>query len=103
MKFETAAAIALYLASTADAFSVVGSPAGARGVVGRTPASTRLYDSAVRPDASSAVNAALEASKKYGASSPEARLAWEAVEEMDASDNRWVNGRSIRRGCLFEP
>lgn len=40
-----------------------------------------------RPDASSLVAEALAASAKYGAASPEARLAWEAVEEVDASDN----------------
>lgn len=43
-----------------------------------------------RPDSSAAVAAALEASKKFGATSPEARLAWEAVEDMDAADNRYV-------------
>lgn len=33
-----------------------------------------------------AVKAALEASKKYGATSVEARTAWDIVEEMDASN-----------------
>lgn len=41
-----------------------------------------------RVDSSDAVKAALEASKKYGATSKEARVAWDIVEEMDASDNR---------------
>lgn len=41
-----------------------------------------------RPDTSKQVEAALEASHRYGPTSPEARIAWEAVEEMDASDNR---------------
>ena len=49
--------------------------------------STALF-STVRPDASKAIKAALDASKKYGATSPEARVAWDIVEEMDASDNR---------------
>lgn len=40
-----------------------------------------------RPDASEAVKAALEASKKFGPTSPEARMAWETVEEMDSSDS----------------
>eukprot|EP00980_Cylindrotheca_fusiformis_P007698 scaffold1624_cov105-Cylindrotheca_fusiformis.AAC.9 len=40
-----------------------------------------------RVDSSDLVKKALEASKKFGASSPEARLAWEAVEEVDSSDN----------------
>jgi hypothetical protein len=48
--------------------------------------STQLYS---RVDSSALVKEALEISKKFGASSPEARLAWEAVEEVDASDNRY--------------
>ena len=43
---------------------------------------------AARPDSSAAIQEALEASKKFGATSPEARVAWEIVEEMDSSDNR---------------
>lgn len=43
-----------------------------------------------RTDSSDAVKAALEASKQYGATSKEARLAWEAVEEIDSSDNRYA-------------
>mmetsp|Transcript_21525 Transcript_21525/g.24529 ORF Transcript_21525/g.24529 Transcript_21525/m.24529 type:complete len:223 (-) Transcript_21525:166-834(-) len=38
-----------------------------------------------RPDTSELIQKALEASKEFGASSSEARLAWETVEEMDAS------------------
>ena len=37
-----------------------------------------------------AIEAALEASKKYGPTSKEARVLWDIVEEMDASDNRYV-------------
>lgn len=37
--------------------------------------------------ADEAIQAALESSKKYGATSVEARLAWETVEEINASDN----------------
>ena len=35
-----------------------------------------------------AIQEAMAASKKFGPTSKEARVAWEAVEEMDASDNR---------------
>ena len=35
-----------------------------------------------------AIQAALDASRKYGATSPEAQVLWDAVEEMNASDNR---------------
>jgi len=38
-----------------------------------------------RPDSSAAVADALRASKEYGGTSKEARIAWEIVEEMDAS------------------
>lgn len=38
-------------------------------------------------DTTEAVKAAKEASEKYGATSPEARIAWENVEEMDAANS----------------
>ena len=41
-------------------------------------------------DSSEAISAALAASKKFGSTSKEAKLAWEVVEEMDASDDRFV-------------
>ncbi|KAL7497322.1 hypothetical protein ACHAWT_005769 [Skeletonema menzelii] len=40
-----------------------------------------------RLDSSDAIQAALDASKKYGAASPEARVLWDIVEEMDSADN----------------
>lgn len=40
-----------------------------------------------RTDATEAINAALEASKKYGSTSAEARTAWEVVEELDGNDD----------------
>ena len=48
----------------------------------------RLSTSAVLVDTSKAIKAALEASKTYGKTSVEARMAWEAVEEMDAINAR---------------
>lgn len=42
---------------------------------------------AAGPDA---IKAAMEASKKHGPTSKEARVLWDIVEEMDASDNRYV-------------
>ena len=39
---------------------------------------------------SEAVKAALAATKEFGPTSKEAALAWDIVEEMDASDNRCV-------------
>jgi hypothetical protein len=43
-----------------------------------------------RVDSSDLVEKALATSKKFGASSAEARLAWETVEEVDSSDNRYL-------------
>ena len=41
-----------------------------------------------KADATSLINEATRLSKEFGPASPEARLAWEAVEEVNASDNR---------------
>jgi CP12 domain len=38
---------------------------------------------------------AVAISEKYGKNSPEARLAWETVEEVNASDNRYVSLRLV--------
>ena len=43
---------------------------------------------ALQASSSSAIDAALAASKKYGPTSKEAAVLWDIVEEMDASDNR---------------
>lgn len=48
--------------------------------------STALFDT-TPVDSSSAVKDAQAASKKYGATSKEARIAWEIVEEMDSSNS----------------
>jgi hypothetical protein len=70
-----------YVASTASAFMGVAPPQAS---VVRS-AATQLQ---ARADASVAIKAALAASKKFGATSPEARVAWATVEEIDSSDNR---------------
>lgn len=41
----------------------------------------------VRPDASAAVEEALKITAAHGIESQEARVAWDIVEEMNASDN----------------
>lgn len=50
----------------------------------------------VRPDASEAIEHALQVSKKYGPTSKEARLAWDTVEEMDSNDSSpaYASGQS---------
>ena len=47
------------------------------------PAAVRLYAEATTPE--EAIAAAKEASEKFGKSSPEAAIAWELVEELDAA------------------
>jgi hypothetical protein len=49
-----------------------------------------------RPDATEAIKVALEASMKFGATSAEARVAWDTVEEIDSSDNRYVGSTEGR-------
>lgn len=57
--------------------------------VARPTTTTQL--AMARPDSSKAIKDALEVSKKFGPSSPEAAMAWEIVEELDSSDNRYVS------------
>lgn len=52
--------------------------------------SSTTLNSVGRVDTSEAIKAAMAASKEFGATSVEARMAWEAVEEMDAADTRYV-------------
>ncbi len=54
------------------------------------PAATGRKSVALQGSSSSAIEAALAASKKFGPTSKEAAVLWDIVEEMDASDNRWV-------------
>lgn len=42
----------------------------------------------VRPDTANLVEEALKISAAFGLDSKEAAVAWDAVEEVDASDNR---------------
>ena len=56
------------------------------------PANRRIFVTSLhsRPDASGAVQEAMDATETYGPTSAEARVAWDIVEELDASDNRCV-------------
>jgi hypothetical protein len=42
----------------------------------------------IRPDTATLVEEALKISATYGLDSKEAAVAWDAVEEVDSSDNR---------------
>eukprot|EP00535_Pseudo-nitzschia_heimii_P001298 CAMPEP_0197179074 /NCGR_PEP_ID=MMETSP1423-20130617/4141_1 /TAXON_ID=476441 /ORGANISM="Pseudo-nitzschia heimii, Strain UNC1101" /LENGTH=400 /DNA_ID=CAMNT_0042628929 /DNA_START=132 /DNA_END=1337 /DNA_ORIENTATION=+ len=92
MKFSiaaTAAVAAIAAVSPAAAFTAKLSP--------RTSySSTRL---AARVDSSELVQAAMKITEKYGKSSSEARLAWETVEEVDASDNSAASKGSLNDEC----
>merc|ERR550539_1407446 len=69
-------------------------------------ASTTIMTSrhmSTRADSSALVEEALKISKEFGATSPEARLAWEAVEEVDASDNSAATKGSLDEECEVEP
>jgi len=74
----------LLLAGSASAFLAPSLPSTATATAART---TQLQS---RTDASDAIKAAQDASEKYGPTSPEAKVAWDTVEEMDASDNTYV-------------
>ena len=51
------------------------------------PVPSARVNTALQAAGSDAIEAALEASKKYGPTSKEARVLWDIVEEMDAADN----------------
>mmetsp|Transcript_15443 Transcript_15443/g.31900 ORF Transcript_15443/g.31900 Transcript_15443/m.31900 type:complete len:224 (-) Transcript_15443:750-1421(-) len=55
-----------------------------------------------RVDSSSTIQAALEATKKFGATSPEARVLWDAVEEMDGADNSVAYQGGLDTECEIE-
>ena len=76
MKLAPLATCVAYLASSASAFAPAFLPRSG---------STQLQG---RVDSSEAITEALRLSEEFGASSKEARLAWEVVEEMDSSDPR---------------
>ena len=77
-------ALACLLLSSAQAFTP-----SAFGVQSRSvrPSLVPMASSA-RPDASALVEEALKITATYGVHSDEAKVAWDAVEEVDSSDNR---------------
>lgn len=75
MKLSVSSLVIL-LISSADAFAPMH-------MASRTPTFLRMS-----VDTADAVKEAKEASEKFGATSPEARVAWELVEEIDAANSR---------------
>jgi len=57
---------------------------------------------APKADATSLIEEATRISKEFGPTSPEARLAWEAVEEVNASDNSVATMGSLDDECEVE-
>ncbi|KAL3945049.1 MAG: hypothetical protein SGBAC_000840 [Bacillariaceae sp.] len=85
MKFSTIINASLTLAATSSpTTNAFLSKFGIQSQWKEAPLAVRRY---TRVDTSDLIEEALAASKTYGASSPEARLAWEVVEEIDAMDN----------------
>jgi len=84
----TSLAVLLLAVASADAFS---SPSF--GVALRNKSLTQLgaarKPGVIRPDASAAVEEALKITASFGIDSKEAAAAWDIVEEIDASDNRY--------------
>ena len=67
----------------------------------RPSSSTRIFGTtANKVDTSDAIRVAKEASETFGATSAEARIAWEDVEEIDAS-NRYVS-KQVETRSLFD-
>ena len=54
------------------------------------------------PQLRAALKTAKEASEKFGATSPEAAVAWDAVEEIAAASNEPALGGSLTDECLVE-
>lgn len=71
----------------AVAVAAPGVSAFAPSTVGIRSSSPAVILQNARVDTSDAIQEAMEISKMFGPTSKEAALAWEAVEEMDASDN----------------
>ena len=81
MKFFLAIATVAATVSTSSAFtSSANLPKAARAT-----ASTMIL--MAHPDSADLVKEAMKVTEEFGATSTEARLAWETVEEVDASDN----------------
>mmetsp|Transcript_4982 Transcript_4982/g.11074 ORF Transcript_4982/g.11074 Transcript_4982/m.11074 type:complete len:219 (+) Transcript_4982:121-777(+) len=83
-------AIAAVMASSTEAFTANLSVRRATSMMAVTVNSDQL------------VAEALELSNKFGATSKEARLAWEAVEEVNASDNSVATMGSLNEECEVE-
>jgi hypothetical protein len=92
MKFS--AAIVAICVSTTSAFTANLQQGNAR--------NTQLMMATTTTMASDLIKEATQLSKEFGPTSPEARLAWEAVEEVNASDNSAATMGSLDDECEVE-
>lgn len=83
MKNISVVLLAVFLLSSAKAFTP-----SAFGVSSRLVRTSLVPMASTRPDTSAMVEEALKITATYGIDSDEAKVAWDAVEEVDSSDNR---------------
>jgi hypothetical protein len=83
MKFTGVLAVVLAMVASSTTAFVVG-PSGSRSY-------SRLAATSSKVSTAEAITAAKEASAKFGPTSAEARVAWDIVEELSSSDNRYVD------------
>lgn len=92
MKFFLSSVVAVLAATHSEAFTANLSNQGRL--------STKI--AMASPVVSDLISEALQVSEKYGNTSIEARLAWEAVEEVNASDNSAASMGSLNDECDVE-
>lgn len=68
----------------------------------KLPKAPPLSSGTPKPDTKAAIAEAKAAVAKFGADSVEAKLAWETVEEIAASDNSVSSQSSLDEECLLE-
>ncbi|CAM9275420.1 unnamed protein product [Pylaiella littoralis] len=86
------------LALGADAF-FMGTPLRTSAGVCSSRTATSMKVPTDHPEIEVAEAAALEATKKFGATSPEARLAWDTYEEVAAADNSIASKVTLDEDC----
>jgi len=90
MKFFLAIATIAATVSTSSAFTAT------------LPKAARATTMMAHPDSADLVQEAMKVTEEFGATSTEARLAWETVEEVDASDNTAASMGSLADECETE-
>lgn len=92
----TTSLLALTLASTSEAFA----PPASFNRVG-SPSTCQLYSTTRSTE--SLIKEAMELSRKFGAASPEARVAWEVVDEVShASDMQEATKPGLDEECVLD-